>query len=439
MKRLTINICVLLALSVLLCGCSKNQAANDGKIELEVAIFQGGFGLDFFEYAAREYEKLHPDVRIKTWGNPRVWEQLRPRFVAGDPPDLCWPGWGMDYWALVAEGKVLALDKYLEEKAYDQDKKWKDTFMPDMLNKGKYKGSYYIMPFNHNAFGWWYNVGMFEENGWEPPKTYEELLVLCERIKKTGVAPLTYQGKYPAYMLRGFLIPWAISEGGLQAYNDAQNLEPGAWKSPAFLKAAQMVDELRKRGYFQRGAMGMDHTGAQMEFLLGRAAMIPCGTWLGSEMKNQIPEDFRMDFMNAPVLADGKGDPGYVSMGPETWIVPSEGKHPEIAVDFFRFMTSLKMAKEFVARKNTLTTIIGSDDVELGKDLVTPARLVREAKGTWDSDYGRWYQSFNKATETAMAALLNGEMTPQECVDYMEKAAERLRKDDSIPKHRIEQ
>ena len=71
-----------------------------------------------------------------------------------------------------------------------------------------------------------------------------------------------------------------------------------------------MCAEVRDKGYFEKGAMGMDHTGSQMEFVLGKAAMIPCGTWLGSEMKKQISPGFNMQFINPPVLAKGKGKRG---------------------------------------------------------------------------------------------------------------------------------
>ena len=437
MKRLLSAICVLAILLIFVVGCAKKQAAEKGKIQLEVASFQGGFQLDFFEYAAREYEKTHPNVQIKVWGNPRVWEQLRPRFIKGNPPDLSWPGWGMDYWGLVAEGKVLPMDTYLQTKAYGQDKKWIDTFDMRLLNKGKYEGHYYIMPFNQNVFGWWYNVDMFKQHGWQPPKTYDELLVLCEQIKKAGIAPITFQGRYPAYMLRGFLFPWAISAGGIQAFNDAQNLKPGAWTSPSFLKAATMVAELRDRGYFQKGAMGMSHTESQMEFVLGRAAMIPCGTWLGSEMKNQLPKDFHMAFINPPILKDGK-DPTATSAGVETWIIPMDGKNHDVAADFFKFMTSLDMAKQFVIKKNTLMAIKGSDNQKLPPDLVGAAQCAAKASVLWDADYANWYQTMRKDVESAMAALLNKEKTPEQALAAMEKVAQITAKDESIPKHKVQ-
>jgi N-acetylglucosamine transport system substrate-binding protein len=279
---------------------------------------------------------------------------------------------------------------------------------------------------------------MFEKNGWMPPKTYEELLVLCEKIKQAGIAPITFQGKYPQYVLQGLFIPWAISAGGFQVWKDAQNLVPGAWKSPAFLKSAQMIEQLAKKGYFQKGAMGMSHTESQMEFLLGNAAMIPCGTWLGSEMKTQMPEGFRMLYFNPPVLKDGKGDPTITSTGIETWIVPKQAKHPDEAADFYRFMTSLKMAKQFVEKKNTLMSIIGSDQVKLPPDLVEPAKCMSKASNTWYRDYGDWYKSLGKATEDAMAALLNGEISPQQCAERMEAEAAKVRNDKSIPKHTME-
>jgi N-acetylglucosamine transport system substrate-binding protein len=198
-----------------------------------------------------------------------------------------------------------------------------------------------------------------------------------------------------------------------------------------------MIDELNKKGYFQKGAMGMDHTGSQMEFVLGRAAMIPCGTWLGSEMKKQMPKDFHMDYINPPILKGGKGDANVVSTGIETWIIPKEAKHPDEAADFFKFMTSLEMAKKFVAQKNTLMSIRGSDQIDLPRDLISPAKCMRNACATWALEYADWYRPLKQNVEDAVAALLNGEVTPKECVDRIEAEAAKIRADRNIPKHKV--
>jgi len=417
-------------------GPGGENVSKGAPVELEVAVFEGGYGLDFFRARAEEFAQKK-GLTLHFWGNPRVWEQLRPRFVQGDVPDLSWPGWDMDTWSLVYEGQVQAMDEYLETPAWDQDKPWKETFMPSLLERGKYQGHYYILPFNYNAFGWWYNVKMFQTHGWKPPRTWEELLTLGEKIKAAGIAPLTFQGKYPDYMLRGFFLPWAISVGGLEAYAAAQNLEPGAWAAEPFLKAAEMIAELVRRDFFLKGSIGLDHTASQMEFIEGRAAMIPCGTWLYSEMKKQMPKGFVMDFILPPVVSGGKGDPTLVHAAPETWIVPAKAKHPELGAELYKYMTSLENAKKFVAEKHTLMSIIGSDAGELPPNLKSPARIMREAKGIWHADHSEWYRAMNKELESALAALLTGEVTPAECVARMEKAATKAREDERLPKHRV--
>ncbi|HEU4752397.1 MAG TPA: extracellular solute-binding protein, partial [Armatimonadota bacterium] len=183
---------------------------------LDVQVFQGGYGVDFFERAAREYEAAHPGVRINLKGDPRIWEQLRPRFVAGEPPGLTFPGWGMDHYALIYEHQALPLNEALLTTPYGEDRgTWRDSFLPELLKLGEYQGQVYLMPYYVNLNGWWYNVRLFEQNGWQPPQTYEELLALGEKIKAKGIAPLTYQGKYPYYAVQGFLLPWVISTGGM--------------------------------------------------------------------------------------------------------------------------------------------------------------------------------------------------------------------------------
>lgn len=407
--------------------------------DLEVRAFQGGYGIDFYEKAAKEYEAGHPGVHIDVKGDPRIWEQLRPRFVAGEPPSLTFPGWGMDHYALIYENQVLPLDDALLTTPYGETTgTWKDTFYPDILKEGVYENQTYLLPFYVNLNGWWYNVDLFEKNGWKPPKTWDELLTLCEEIKAKGIAPITYQGKYPAYALQGFVLPWAISIGGIEALRDAESLKEGAWSSPAFLKAAEMTDELREKGYFENGANGLTHTEAQMDFLNGKAAMIPCGTWLGSEMKKQMPPGFRMAFFLPPVVAGGKGEPTALQVGIEPWLVPAQGHNPALAIDFFKYMTSKPKAREFVLEKGTLTAVKGTADGELPPNLRGPAQCLKDAKITYTTRYSKWYPTLDTEAKNAMASLLQGAIKPKQFVDQIEGAAAKVRRDPNIPKHQLD-
>ncbi len=408
--------------------------SRDGN--LEVRVFQGGYGVDFYERAAKEYEQAHPGVKIDLKGDPRIWEQLRPRFVAGDPPGLAFPGWGMDNYALIYEQQALPLDDYLLTTPYGEwQGTWKDSFIPEILQLGVYEGQTYLLPYYLSLNGWWYNVNLFRENGWTPPASFDELLALSEKIKAKGIAPVTYQGKYPAYAIQGFLLPWAISIGGIEAYRDAEALKPGAWKSEPFLKAAQMIDEMRKKGYFDPSANGLSHTEAQMDFLNGKAAMIPCGTWLHSEMKNQMPKGFQMEFFLPPRVKDGKGEPTALQVGVEPWLIPSQGRNTPLAVDFFKYLTSKKKAREFMLEKGSLTAVLDTSDGPLPSTLQKPAEALKNAKVTWTTRYSQWYKGFDENLKTKMGSLLLGELTPEQFVEQVEAEAEKVRQDPNIPKH----
>ncbi|HEY0868606.1 MAG TPA: extracellular solute-binding protein [Fimbriimonas sp.] len=407
------------------------------KGSLEVVAFKGGYGIDFYEQAAKEFAAKNQGLDVKVDGNPRVWEQLKPKLVAGSPPDLMYPGWGMDHWALVEEGQLMELDKALDSPAYDGQGKWRDTFEESILKLGQKNGKQYVLPYFFNMQGWWYNPDTFAKNGWDVPKTYDELLALCEKIKAKGIAPITFQGKYPYYMIEGMLLPWTQSLGGKQAVDDMQNLVPGAWKSASVLQAAKMIDELRAKGYYQKGAVGLSHTESQTEFLNGKAALIPCGTWLYSEMQKVMPPEAKMQFMLPPAVKDGKGDPTAIQISIEPWMVPKDAKNASAAISFFKFLTSLPKAKEFVEQKATLMAIKGSDQANLPATLVEPAKAFRESKTVWSYIMRQWYPSLETEVENALTSMLNAEITPEQFCDRAEAAAEKVRKDDSIAKHKL--
>lgn len=412
----------------------KGDAKPAGKVE--VVAFKGGYGIDMYEAAAREFSAQNPGVTVEVSGNPRVWEQLRPRMVAGNPPDLMFPGWGMDHWALVEEGQVMALDAALDGPGPDGQGKWRDSFDPNILKLCQRDGKTYMLPYYTMIWGWWYDPGVFAKHGWTPPKTFDELLALAPKIKAAGMAPITYQGQYPFYMIEGMFFPWAASVGGKKAIEDAQNLEPGAWKSEAMLKSAQMIDQLNRAGFFQEGATGMSHTEAQTQFLNGKAAMIPCGSWLSSEMEKVMPKGAKLEYFLPPTVSGGAGDPTMVTIGIEPWMVPTDAKNASTAIAFYKYMTSLPKAKEFVEKKGTLMAIKGSEGAKLPEVLVKPAAAMTAAKSIWSNQYRQWYPAFEKEVEGAMTSLLNKQLTPQQFVDRCEAAAEATRKDDSIKKYK---
>lgn len=399
--------------------------------KVEVLAFHGGYGVDFFQEAAKEFNAMNPEFEVDVIGSPRAWEMLKPRFAAGTPPSLTWPGWGMNLLPHIRSNQLLPWDEYLDQPAYGQpDKTWRETFNQDLLKLGQFDGKTYVLPYNIDTYGWWYDKSLFDRHGWKPPATIEEFLELGEKMKAENIAPLTFQGRYPIYFVNGIYYPWVISKGGLEPYKAAMNLEPGAWKHPAFLEVAELIMELKRKHYFQGGAIGMNHTESQMELLVGRAAMIPCGSWLEAEMGNLVPPESELTFAKVPGFANGKGDPTAVYLSPDGkgWCLPAKGNHPEVAAEFFRYLASPEKTVEFTEAKGTMTAITPSRKPNMPAQMERPYAAIQGARVTWANNIGDWYGPLETFIEAAIKDLYNELITPEEFCDRIEAEAQRFRR-----------
>jgi len=427
--------CAFLWMAVFfLTGCSIERPGQEKNIILEVAVFEGGFGIEWHKGVARKYEQTHPGIKINLWGDPRVDEKLKPRILRGSPPDAA--SAILPIWKLIVSGKLYPLDEALDSPAYGQpDKTWRQTFFPGILQNYEYKGKTYGLPLAFGAWVMWYDRRMFREHGWKTPKTWEEFLDLCAKIKAAGIQPIAFQGKYPSYAW-GTLLSLFQRITTWDRFAAIQNLEPGAFKDPDFIRAARMLQDLAVN-YFQKGCMAMTHTESQLEYVNGRAAMVACGLWLKNEMKNAIPKGFEMDCFAIPPPKDGKGDPKACNGGGgEYFFVFSEAKHPKEAADFLKFMMSRESGKTYVKTLDTLSTIQGTFSPEtVSPELKGAVHIVLSASRTFADRLGILYLEWATRTmPTGLAQLVQKSITPEEFAQHMEDAAEKIRKDKNIYK-----
>ena len=67
--------------------CFSWVRATSPELNLDIPVLVAGYGADFFEETAREFEKLRPTVRVNVHGDPRINDHVRTRVMAGDCPD----------------------------------------------------------------------------------------------------------------------------------------------------------------------------------------------------------------------------------------------------------------------------------------------------------------------------------------------------------------
>ena len=72
------------------------------------------------------------------------------------------------------EGLFEPLDEALTTPAYDQDKTWGETFIPNLMESMKINGVSYFIPESMYTHGFFYDAAMFRELGLEVPNTWDD-------------------------------------------------------------------------------------------------------------------------------------------------------------------------------------------------------------------------------------------------------------------------
>jgi len=442
LKKLLFFALILLVVA----GCSSQDSGTENddsskKVKLEIMMFEGGFGSDWVEKSADKYMKDHSNVEIELIASPDISKQLQPRVVAGDSPDIINPGPKFDIKALMNNGGLLDLSDYLDTPAYDSDEKWGDTFKPGQLVLQKDASHYGIPILFSTGYLWWYDQKLFNDNNWDVPETWDDLYVLNEKAKAEGISTFALPGQGPAYSLYGLYLPLVQRMGGFEAIESGFNLEKGAWKSEPFLNAAKEIAKMREEeGMFLEGSMALSHIEAQTQFFQRNALFAMAGTWLEGEMQDVIPEDFELTALNQAPWSDGPAEQqkaAPVSSGwGGGWYVSKDSDHADEAIDFLKFLSSQGEMSEMVSSRGLPSTIKGTDEAIQSDTLKTALNVIDEAEGLTyiPTAINDSYPEFTINITNQIQALLLGEVSPEEFIDYAEKQAETLRNDDSIEK-----
>ena len=405
---------------------------------VEGVFFEGGFGRSYIDNAADIFRALHPENGMSVEGIQQVSEILRPRFISGNPPDVIDNSGAfhipMD--SLVADEQLADLAPLMEAPALDTPgKTFGETLFPSSQLDGVFDGRQLYLNIAYTVSGIWHSDSLFAEKGWEYPRTWAGMLDLCETIKSDGIAPWTYQGKFPQYMVFGCLMHLVHKTGGMDAIKAIDNLVDDIWRSDAVLQAVTMMHQLAANDYILPGTEGLTHTESQAEWLQGNAAFIPCGTWLENEMRELTPDGFNMVIKPVP----GPDESSYESLVAwpgEPYIVPVNAANVIGGMEFMRCMLSKANAQFFAKQISAIMPVYGgSEGVELSSALTSALDAAEAADGGFNYLSRGWYSDLWTGVKNATGELLTNRISPEQFADTVQAVADEVKADDDIPKY----
>ncbi len=279
-----------------------------------------------FEKINAAFEEAHPNIKIDyQWSGS--FDNINVATQSDSLPDLFWVQGNKStkMAELAKNGYILNLDEYeLDASRYPQS----------CIDYATVDGSVYC---SYPAFIdyslIYYNKEMFEENGWEVPKTWSEFETLVQTIKDAGIQPLAMggSGDWDRYWLMQTAAP-AFCNDTLTAIKNGEADVDFSGMEALF----DMYRDFSEKEYMGKDFQATDGVGAQLTFTNGNAAMSIDGTWANSLYRD-------LDFEVGAFAAPDENGVRYAQSGESnflTYAISSKCEHPDEAAEYLKFLNT---------------------------------------------------------------------------------------------------
>lgn len=294
----------------------------------------------------REFENDHPGVTIER--ETKILDDLKLTvklaLAEADGPDVAQVNQGRsDMGAMVEADLLLPLNEYQTQynwaNVFGTSVASRNSFTPDGKTFGQ--GNLYGVSPTAEVVGVFYNKGIFAENGWSVPTTFEDFEQLLADIKAAGITPIAF----------GSLDGWnAIHEFSaiqhlLVSLDYINNLTYGvnnvSFDTPENIEAARIIYDWAQAGYFTDGYSGIGYDDSNNQFKAGEGAMTITGSWFAPELLTGTDQDFGFFLLpgfsgQATVAIGGVGIP---------YSIRKTTEHPDIAAEYLNWMISPRAAE----------------------------------------------------------------------------------------------
>jgi N-acetylglucosamine transport system substrate-binding protein len=361
-KSLVLACAAVTALGLAGCSAGGGDSAS-GKTTLTVAALEGGYGRDMYAQVIEAYESSHPDVDVQLQISKSIEDEISPKMKAGDFPDVVVLGQGRK----AALTETLVKDKALEDLTPVLDTKipGEEKTVGEKLTKGIVGNlntnpygddKTFLMPMYYAPTGLFYNQGLFTQQGWQVPTTWDEMFALGDTAKTRGISLFTYP---TAGYLDSYFFSLLADVGGEQFYKDVMTYKEGVWKTA---KAKQVLDiTTRLLSYAAPETVGyaneQDFTKNQQLILDNKALFMPNGTWIVGEMAD-APRASGFQWGLTPLPAVSAGGDRYITTSVESAWIPSAAVNKDAAREFIAYLYSDEAARIF-AKSNAIQPIQG--------------------------------------------------------------------------------
>jgi len=291
-----------------------------------------------FEAAVEAFKKANPDINVTVNINDREAHKTAIRnFLSAEAPDITswYPGNRM------APFVKAGLFEDISDM-WGSDPNLSTSFeaiKPTMSMDGKQWG----VPYSYYQWGIYYRKDIFDKLSLSEPKTWDELLAACGKMKEAGVTPFTIGTKF-LWTAAGVFDYLNLRTNGYEFHN---KLTAGEVKYTSdevratFAKWKEMLDTCS----FVKNHATMSWQDAIAPFANGDAAMYVMGNFSVDGYKNAGLKEEQIDYFPFPEITPGL--PRAEEAPADAFFIPARAKNKEDARKFLAFIAQPEIQAEW--------------------------------------------------------------------------------------------
>ena len=277
-------------LAALLASAFTSVAATTLTVNL---AYKGAVQRAVWQDTLDQFHKANPDVDIKvSFLEEEAYKVQLPGWLSTQAPDII-------NWHNGERMAFYASRGLLEDVSADWKKNQWDQSYASTKSASSYQGKQYALPTVYYSWGLFYRKDLFKNAGIVgEPKTWDEFLDACSKLKASGVTPLVVGGR-DAWTLAGWFDYLDLRING-NAFHQQLMAGDIAYTDPRVKKVYSAWKTLIDNKYFIDNALSYDLDAAQPFLFQGKAAMMLMGTFIAKGFPPKLAVN--MGYFQFPVI-----------------------------------------------------------------------------------------------------------------------------------------
>lgn len=346
----------------------------------------------------------------KIAGGSQGEQLLKTKIATNDLPDLL-----QNYGPKWMDQNADALDKLVDLTGLASYADYDESALDGVY---KYKGKYYSVPIDATTLmGVFYNKKVFADLNLTVPKTWDEFLAVCEKIKEAGKTPVYYAGKdtWTLQTVPHFGFSQDIVQSGKSFPDFWQDMNTN---KKHYADLTNFIDTIKKskdlidKGYVNKSYLSDTYDSAQQAIADGTAAMHVNGTWFIGEIIKKFPDKVN-DIGAFPFPLNGDN---YVNISPPGSLsVTTSAKDVDLAKRAVDFIASAQ-AQQIFAEAQPGIYLNKKVEVALSPAIADLNAALKDGKGIlhWQGNGELYpYGSFDKFMQDYYAGGKTAEQVAQ--------------------------